>query len=96
MNIINIIIYLFILIATIGSTISFIRLNKIKTQNEELLKLKKIETDDEYLKNYNDVFATNSIIFFTSWFIFIIFLIYFLTSKIEGNISKSINTFLKN
>ena len=80
MNIINIIIYLFIL-----TTISFNKLNKIKNENEDLWKQ----------QNLNDVFTTNSIILFMSWFIFIIFLIYFITSRVEGGLSKKINTFLR-
>jgi len=85
MNIINIIIYLFILTTTISSTISFNKLNKIKNDNEDLWKQ----------QNLNDVFTTNSIILFMSWFIFIIFLIYFATSKVEGGLSKKINSFLR-
>ena len=57
MNIINIIIYLFILTTTIASTISFNKLNKIKNENEDLWKQ----------QNLNDVFTTNSIILFMSW-----------------------------
>jgi len=85
MNIINIIIYLFILTTTIASTISFNKLNKIKNENEDVWKQ----------QNLNDVFTTNSIILFMSWFIFIIFLIYFITSKIDTGLSKRINTFLR-
>jgi hypothetical protein len=84
MNIINIIIYLFILTTTIASTISFNKLNKIKNDNEDVWKQ----------QNLNDVFTTNSIILFMSWFVFIIFLIYFISNRVQGGLSKKINSFL--